>query len=117
MRRLRDSLRGKPPESTHYERIRLGGMVKEALERRREAEAAVLLAPLGRIADRSVENPVAVDRVVVNAAFLVESEREKEFDQAMDCLEGEHGQRVSLRYVGPVPPYDFVNVVVNWDEL
>ena len=117
VRRLRDSLKGKPPEATYYGRIRLGEMVKGVLERRRKAEAAVFLAPLGRIADRSVENPVNVDRVVVNAAFLVEREREKEFDQAMDCLEREHGQRVSFRYVGPVPPYDFVNIVVNWEEL
>jgi len=117
VRRLRDSLKGKPPEATHYERIRLGEMVKKALERRRKAEAAVFLVPLGRIADRSVENAVNVDRVVVNAAFLVESEREKEFDQAMERLEGDHGQRVSFRYVGPVPPYDFVNIVVNWEEL
>ena len=117
VRRLRDSLKGKPPEATHYERIRLGEMVKKALERRRKAEAAVFLVPLGRIADRSVENAVNVDRVVVNAAFLVESAREKEFDQAMERLEGDHGQRVSFRYVGPVPPYDFVNIVVNWEEL
>ena len=117
VRRLRDSLKGKSPEATHYERIRLGEMVKKSLERRREAEAAVLVGALDPIADRSVENAVAADRVVVNAAFLVENEREKEFDQAMECLEREHGQRVALRYVGPVPPYDFVNIVVNWEEL
>jgi hypothetical protein len=117
VRRLRDSLSGKPPQATHFERIRLGGMVKEALERRRSAEAAAILAPLRRIACRAVENPVTMDRMVVNVAFLVEREREKEFDQAVDCLDREHGQRVTFRYVGPVPPYNFVNIVVNWSDL
>ncbi|MBM4372509.1 MAG: GvpL/GvpF family gas vesicle protein, partial [Deltaproteobacteria bacterium] len=117
IRKLRDSLAGKPPEATHYERIRLGEMVKEALERKRRTEAAVLLAPLSRIACRAVENPVMVERMVVNAAFLVEAEREKEFDRAVEALDREHGERVAFRYVGPVPPYDFVNIVVSWLEL
>ena len=117
IRRFRDSIRGKPPEATHFERIRLGEMVKEALERKRKAEAAVLLAPLRRIACRTVENPAMGDRMVVNAAFLVEKQREEEFDQAVELLDKEHSQRVTFKYVGPVPPYNFVNIVVNWLDL
>ena len=117
IRGLRDSLMGKPPQATHFERIRLGEMVKETLERRRRAEASVLLAPLRRIACRAVENPAMGDRMVVNAAFLVEKHREVEFDQAMQRLDREHGQRVIFKYVGPVPPYNFVNIVVSWLDL
>jgi hypothetical protein len=117
IRALRDSLRGKPPQATHFDRVRLGEMVKVALERRRTAEASALLAPLRRIACRMVENPVMVDRMVVNAAFLVEKQREEEFDQAVGRLDREHGQRVIFKYVGPVPPYNFVNIVVNWLDL
>lgn len=114
---LRDSLKGKPPMATHFERVRLGEMVKEALERKRKAEAAALLAPLRPIAQRTVENPVIVDRMILNAAFLVERERDNEFNQAVVRLDHEHGQRVTLKYVGPVPAYNFVNVVVNWQDL
>lgn len=117
IRRLRDSLMGKPPQATQFERIRLGEMVKEALERRRRAEATALLAPLRPIAHRTVENPVIVDRMIVNAAFLVEKQREEEFDRAVERLDREHGQRVTFKYVGPVPPYNFVNIVVNWLDL
>lgn len=117
IRGLRDSLMGKPPQATHFERIRLGEMVKEALERRRTAEAAVLLGPLRQIACGTVENPAMGDRMVVNAAFLVEKQREEEFDQAVELLDREHSQRVIFKYVGPVPPYNFVNIVVNWLDL
>ena len=117
IRRLRDSLMGKPPQAIRFEGIRLGEMVKEALERRRRAEATALLAPLRTITHRTVENPVIVDRMILNAAFLVEKQREEEFDQAVERLDREHGQRVSFKYVGPVPPYNFVNIVVNWLDL
>jgi len=36
IRRLRNSLSGKPPEATHFDRARLGEMVKEALDRKRD---------------------------------------------------------------------------------
>lgn len=117
IRRLRDSLAGKSPQATHFDRIRLGEMIKDALGRKRKAEAASLLGPLRRIARRTVENPIVVDRMIVNAAFLVEASREEELDRAVDRLEQGLQDRVIFKYVGPVPPYNFVNVIVNWQEL
>jgi len=117
IRRLRDSLQGKPPQATHFDRARLGEMVKEALDRKKAAEAASILAPLRRIAHRAVENQVFGDRMVVNAAFLLDKGREGEFDRQVRRLDEEMGHRVLFKYVGPVPPYNFVNIVVNWEEL
>lgn len=116
VRRLRDSIQGKPDHITRFERIRLGQLVKAALERKRETEAAALLAPLRSLADRLVQNPLLLERMIVNAAFLVGGEREAEFDRAVNSLEGDVGRRIAIKYVGPVPPYNFVNVVVNWHE-
>lgn len=117
IRRLRNSLEGKSPEATHSDRIRLGERVQGTLARKRAAEAATILAPLRRIAHRTVENPIVVDRMIVNAAFLVEARREAEFDEAVDRLDQKLQDRVNCKYVGPVPPYNFVSVVVNWLEL
>src|SRR3989304_4486952 len=39
IKKTRDSLTNHPPAATHFERIRLGEMVKAALERKREEEA------------------------------------------------------------------------------
>lgn len=117
IRKLRNSLRGKPPQATHYDRIRLGEMVKEALGRKKTQEAAGLLHPLSRLAHRVQENETIVDRMIVNAAFLVEKGREEEFDRAVHRLEADLGQRLAFKYVGPTPPWNFVNIVVNWEEL
>ncbi|MBI2936030.1 MAG: GvpL/GvpF family gas vesicle protein, partial [Chloroflexi bacterium] len=107
IRALRNSLnsRGTMP-ATHIGRIRLGEMVKEALDLRRATEAASLLAPLRPLAVRLVENPIWVDRMVANAAFLVNKTREGEFDKTVKKLDQERGSRVFIRYVGPVPAYN-----------
>jgi hypothetical protein len=55
--------------------------------------------------------------MIVNAAFLVDRSREPEFDQAVRELDDQLGQRIAIKYIGPVPPYNFINIVVNWKEL
>lgn len=117
LRKLRDSLIGKPPQASHYDRIHLGEMVKEALDRKRDSEAITILAPLRQLARNSVENKVIVDRMIINAAFLVDRDREAEFDQAVRKLDENLGHRVTFKYIGAVPPYNFVNITVNWQDL
>lgn len=117
IRRLRNSLAGRPAEAIRLEAVPLGELVKEALERKKSKEAARILAPLRRLAGRGQENDIIVDRMITNAAFLVEAGRQGEFDGAMAQLDKEWGHRVIFKYVGPVPPYNFVNIVVHWEEL
>jgi len=117
IRRLRNSLSGKPPEATHFDRIRLGEMVKEALNRKRAREAAKILQPLRRVAHSVRENEALGDRMVVNAAFLADKSKEPEFDQVVSKLDEQFGERVVLKYIGLAPPYNFVNIVVDWKEL
>lgn len=118
IRRLRNSLAGKPPEAVRFDGISLGQMVKEALNRKKSQEAANILAPLRQIAHHNIkENETLLDRMIVNAAFLVEKSQEHDFDQAIRRLDEESGNRIVFKYVGPVPPYNFVNIVVNWEQL
>jgi len=116
IQKLRNALDGKPLQAIHFDGIRLGEMVKEALDRKRAAEAASILVPLRRIAYRTMETPVLVDRMILNAAFLVDKSCEEDFDQAVAKLDEEFGHRTVFKYIGPVPPYNFVNITVNWDE-
>lgn len=116
IRRLRDGLLGRSAEESYYDRIRLGELVEAAMWKKRDAEAEKLLARLRPIVRKTRANKVISDRMVFNAAFLLEQDREPEFDQAIRHLDAETGQRLMFKYVGPVPPYNFVNIVIHWDE-
>ena len=116
LRKLRDSIEGKSPEGTHFDRMHLGEMVKKALDQKREKEAKKLLARLRPVADRLQENKIIMDRMVLNAAFLANKDREIECDEIVKRLDEELGERMVFKYVGPTPPFNFCDIVVKWEE-
>jgi hypothetical protein len=116
IRRLRDSLTGRPSEETYYERIRLGEMIEAAMWKKRDEDAEKILTALRLLVRETQTNKVIMDRMVLNAAFLVDEARQAEFDAAMEKLDQEMGKRLIFKYVGPVPPYNFVNIVVAWED-
>lgn len=117
IRTLRDALQHQPGGASQAARIRLGELVKAALARKRDAEAKRILAPLRPIADRVASNPVLLDRMIVNSAFLVRRDRQPSFDRAVADLDSERSEQIRLTYVGPVAPYNFVSIVVSWDQV
>ena len=116
IRHLRDSLSGRPAPATHFGRMRLGEMVENAINAKRYADAQALLARLKPLAEQSRENALIGDRMVLNGAFLVPAEREAAFDHAIEQIDAEMGARMILKYVGPTPPYNFVNITVTWGQ-
>jgi hypothetical protein len=115
IQRLRDKLMGRSSEETYFERIRLGEMIESHMWKKRDQDADAILERLRPLAIRVQANQVITDRMVLNAAFLIEREAEREFDRAVQALDAELGKRLIFKYVGPVPPYNFVNIVIHWD--
>jgi len=115
IRRLRDRLL-RAGQSTHHQRIELGSMVQEAMEEKRDADARRLALALSPLADRYETNKVLMDLMVLNASFLVHKSRVEGFDRRVDELDEEYGERMKFNYVGPVPPFDFVELVIHWEE-
>ncbi|EFO79421.1 Gas vesicle synthesis GvpLGvpF [Oscillochloris trichoides DG-6] len=114
IRELRDSIVGKPAERTYYERIRLGEMVEAAIAQRRDADSERILSTLRPLAQALITQPILTDRMVVNAAFLLKREDEARFDAAVRDLDAQFGTRMLFKCVGPVPPYNFVNLTMSW---
>lgn len=115
LRRLRDQLADLPASETHYERIQLGQMVEETLTQRRSTDADLFMDRLAPLAVDSRRNDVYGETMVLNAAFLVEKTREAEFDAAMETLDAEMNGLFEIKYVGPLPPFNFVNLVISWN--
>jgi hypothetical protein len=110
VRRLRDSVHGKPEDATYYERIRLGELVSQAVERKREADSARILEALWPFSSDVHVAPPAHERVALSAAFLVERKRLSQFDQALEGFAGGQGGRLLFKYTGPLPPHSFVEL-------
>jgi hypothetical protein len=107
--RLREQLKDKPEAAGYYDRIRLGELVSAEIDRSRAADTDLVLGRLAPLAvDVSSEQPGSTD-MAVNAAFLVEKARVEEFSRAVAALTEEVGDRMRVRFVGPMPPYSFAD--------
>jgi hypothetical protein len=47
---------------------------------------------------------------VLNASFLIESSKESQFQKEVFKLDSQYKGKVNFKYVGPLAPYNFVNV-------
>ena len=110
IRALRESIAAHPEAHTRQEVIELGRMVAEALEAKRRAEGSELLGILAPLAVEVRSGRLLGEKMILNAAFLVDREREAEFDDRVTGLGEAGAARLLFRYVGPVPPFNFVNL-------
>lgn len=117
LRFFRDTLATRPANESLYERVQLGQMVEQALTTRRSNDVQRILDVLRPLAQQVRENPIGDDMMVLNAAFLVDKRRESVFDARVHALDEEYGSLMRFRYVGPLPPFNFVSLVVTWDDL
>lgn len=114
IRTQRDRLAGLPPEETHYERIHLGKMVEDALAMRKIDDADWIMDRLTPFALEARRNDIYSDTMVLNASLLIEAAREAELDAAVRAVDHELTGLFTIKYVGPLPPFNFVNLVVSW---
>lgn len=107
--RLRERVQRVPQAASYYDRIRLGELVAAEVDRRRTEDAELVLDQLEPLAVAATVQPPATEHGAVDAAFLVERRRIDEFSGAVQRLASDMGDRLTLRYVGPLPPYSFAD--------
>lgn len=107
---LREVVRGSSEEATYPERIRLGELISEALEIRRETDGAAIAE---RLSSEAIETDVGEpmhERMAVSASFLVARDRLEAFDRKLDEIADEQQGRIRFKYTGPLPPHSFVEL-------
>jgi hypothetical protein len=108
LRREVDRNRGLPPAATHFDQIRIGEAISQAVQARQAADGEALLSALRPLAlVVSVSRPHH-ERAVLNAAFLVDSDELAEFDRAVEQLSQERAADIEFKLIGPLPAYSFV---------
>ena len=112
IKQLKERIAQTPEPQTLKDRISLGKMVADALAAKKESEGDDFLRPLQKTALDLCRNDVRSDEMIVNAAFLIDRAREKEFDNKVSELDLKYSQRIRFKYVGPVPPYNFVDFTI-----
>jgi Gas vesicle synthesis protein GvpL/GvpF len=103
-------LRKLPKEAGYYGRIQLGEAVAAEVDRLRAEDTGVALDRLAPLAVASQSEDLSTADAAFNLAFLVDRDRIDGFSKGVAKLAREFGERVSIRYVGPLPPYSFAEM-------
>jgi hypothetical protein len=114
VRALRDALRRQPGDA--QDQVALGQLTEAEITLKSEWEAEGVLDVLEQHAVELLVSPNLKDTMLLNAAFLVERAREPEFDGAVARLAEAHAGRLIFNYVGPLPPYSFINLAFKAED-
>ena len=90
----------------------IGILVKESLDKRRNAVRAELTSLLGEYAEACLPNALMGDEMVMNDAFLVTRSAQEGFLLRLHSADGHFQGKLNLRCIGPLPPYSFGTVEV-----
>jgi hypothetical protein len=116
IRLLKEKLTAQNPEKSHYEHVQIGRMVEEALQREKQIVKDDILNTLKPLAAEVKTNDTYGELMIVNAAFFVEKKNEADFDQQVRELDEQYGEKVTFKYAGPLPPFNFVNIRINTED-
>lgn len=116
IRDLKQRIAALPSTKTYYQRMEIGKMVETALQKEREIHKKHILNVLMPLALETKINTVYGERMILNAAFLVAKIKETEFDLAINELADKYTGKIRFTYIGTVPPFNFVNLVIETSE-
>ena len=95
--------------STYFARMQYGRLIDAALQARSERYVAEIFEALRDVSVASRSNKPIGDRMIMNAAFLVARNMEQAFDARVKDI-GERYDKLTFKFTGPWPPYNFVNI-------
>jgi hypothetical protein len=95
--------------STYFARMQFGRLVDAALQSKSEQYVSDIFSALRGASVAARANKPIGDRMILNAAFLVNRQDEDAFDRRVKAL-GARYDKLTFKYTGPWPPYNFVNI-------
>jgi hypothetical protein len=108
IRRLKTEI-GSQKGSTYFARMQYGRLIEAGLERWAEHYVSGILEKLRDVAVAARVNKPIGDKMILNGAFLVSRDKERAFDNRVKRVAAEN-ERLTFKYTGPWPPYNFVNI-------
>lgn len=103
----------KPRDQTYQDRLKIGQIVAEALETKRQWEGKQLYSVLKKHAVGACQacmgRPLG-ETMIFTGAFLVKRGGYSDFERKLLELARRYDSRLDFRYTDPLPPYHFVNL-------
>lgn len=95
------------------DQMKIGIMVKNYLNQKREKYALEIQTSLSKISEGVKVHELMDDRMVINIVFLISKDKQKDFDRKVEELNTKFAEKLNFRCVGPLPPYSFYTLEIK----
>jgi DnaJ-domain-containing protein 1 len=111
---LQKNIGTKSEEDAFLEKIKLGKLVRQCLLKKKILSREQIISQLKECAESYCDHDVMDDVMILNMAFLLRKEMEKEFDCRVQYLDHAFLGKVSFKVTGPLPLYSFGCIEAEW---
>jgi hypothetical protein len=101
------------PAITVDDQMKIGIAVKKTLDKKRENYATEIQTFLCDYCTAFKIHALMDDRMVINAAFLIDKLEQKDFDRKIEEINTEFGEKLNFRCIGPLPSYSFYTLEIK----
>jgi len=98
---------------TPNDQMKLGLMVKNVLDEKKEMYVKDITDSLKPVSQDIKFHQLMDDKMILNAAFLINNVESEHFYQKIDELNIAFGEKLDFRCVGPLPPYSFYTLEIK----
>ena len=109
----KEKLLSSPKGITVDDQMKIGFMLKKALDEKREKYAFKIQDALKMVSIDSKSHELMDDKMVTNTAFLIDKLKQKEFYAKVEDLNTEFKELLNFRCVGPLPAYSFYTLEIK----
>ncbi len=110
---LKHSMGDKTASEILEMQMNAGKLVKESLDRRRESYRSQAMQSLTEAALDIQPNAMVTNEMVMNVAFLIQREKQEDFDSQVRQIDEAFDDQINFRVIGPLPPYSFSTVEIK----
>jgi len=113
IKEYKEKLLALPGGVTVDDQMKIGLMVKDALDRIREGYSKKIQAALKSVSHDFKVHELLDDKMAANIAFLINKAKYKDFEMKVEGLNIEFNEKLNFRCVGPLPPYSFYTLEIK----
>ncbi|MEC2074029.1 GvpL/GvpF family gas vesicle protein [Alkalihalophilus marmarensis] len=116
LEKMAHSVKGKSEAASYYERIKIGDAAQQFMKTLQNEVKEKVYEPLEKAGVAAKANDPIGETMLLNASFLVDRDKEEEFDQKVNKAHEKWNDKVEFNYTGPWPAYNFVNIRLKVEE-
>ena len=113
VKKFKEESMSKPEGVSAKDQIRIGNLIKNILDNKRERCALEIETELKDVSIDFRKHDLMDDRMIFNIAFLIDKNKKTEFERKLDELNAIFNEKLNFRCVGPLPPYSFYTAEVK----